>query len=695
MMELTDRRKRISNSNSFDQSTQKENRWCKNYATDSPPSSAGDGTARVNDDRDRHWFGWRRIRRTQVLVWIIIAISFLHLRSLVPSEDSVQKIEDNTTKIKHDSSSSVGKSEPTTPPSIKKRTKPTRRPTTPGTDKSSPVDDSISEVAPPQTETIEEVKEEKEEKKKPPIISDSNDKKSEQKSGNHRDKKSKKSSKDKATTTKPSPLPSLSPAQTQSDGGTKSEKPKATVSDSNAKNKKGGEDTESPVESPKNNDNNPVPKATKSTKDSTSNNAQTNDKLDGGGGGITTGSESRTSKTINQGVAHSWSSNLQNPRSDADLSETASKFLETHCDLTNVKDGQWYPSGEESDWKQRAPYLIVAGVWNAGVNPLANALLKHPQIEFAKQNGFFLPKQFKRYLDVQPSGGSTSNNVTAVATKFNVKVFAARERMYAQVYSKSSFREKIGAGDQDSPTTSDNKHVAMDVSPGLVFYAHQTAHSILCTTPWVKIVVVLRNPIDRLYQQWVYSTMHLGLTLSLEEWMAQEMKLLQTVGLISDAGGSEGADQSKEVETKAAISEKEAWNQYQSVHKMAGAIGRSLYVFQLEQWIDAYVAAGKNPSEEIIVLTTEDIENDPAQQYGDLIRFLGLPPLDGAGAGVDDGVATTLQNALLQRKNTPLPPMEEETRKMLKRFFKPYNKRLADLLRSNGFEGEWVKLWKK
>mmetsp|Transcript_19279 Transcript_19279/g.53765 ORF Transcript_19279/g.53765 Transcript_19279/m.53765 type:complete len:610 (-) Transcript_19279:805-2634(-) len=394
MMELTDRRKRISNSNSFDQSTQKENRWCKNYATDSPPSSAGDGTARVNDDRDRHWFGWRRIRRTQVLVWIIIAISFLHLRSLVPSEDSVQKIEDNTTKIKHDSSSSssVGKSEPTTPPSIKKRTKPTRRPTTPGTDKSSPVDDSISEVAPPQTETIEEVKEEKEEKKKPPIISDSNDKKSEQKSGNHRDKKSKKSSKDKATTTKPSPLPSLSPAQTQSDGGTKSEKPKATVSDSNAKNKKGGEDTESPVESPKNNDNNPVPKATKSTKDSTSNNAQTNDKLDGGGGGITTGSESRTSKTINQGVAHSWSSNLQNPRSDADLSETASKFLETHCDLTNVKDGQWYPSGEESDWKQRAPYLIVAGVWNAGVNPLANALLKHPQIEFAKQNGFFFAK---------------------------------------------------------------------------------------------------------------------------------------------------------------------------------------------------------------------------------------------------------------------------------------------------------------
>eukprot|EP00536_Pseudo-nitzschia_multiseries_P007059 jgi/Psemu1/319040/estExt_fgenesh1_pm.C_1580003 len=279
--------------------------------------------------------------------------------------------------------------------------------------------------------------------------------------------------------------------------------------------------------------------------------------------------------------------------------------------------------------------------------------------------------------------------------------------MYAQVYSKSSFQQQKAAdtGDQESlssaynnSSSSNNNRVAMDVSPGLIFYAHQTAHSILCTAPWVKVVVVLRNPIDRLYQQWVYSTTHLGLKLSLEDWMAPEMKLLQTVGLISGTGtGGSGVvgktAEANGVEAKATLSEKDAWNQYQSVHKMAGAIGRSLYVFQLEQWIKAYIAAGKNPYEEIIILTTEEIEDDPVHQYGQLIQFLGLPPLD-PKTDANDSVPTALQKSLLQRNNSPLPPMEEETRKMLRRFFKPYNKRLAELLQSNGFEGEWDKRWK-
>jgi len=465
-------------------------------------------------------------------------------------------------------------------------------------------------------------------------------------------------------------------------------------------------------------------------------------------------------------------------KSDADLSPTALKFVETHCDLAHVKDGEWYPSGEENEWKQRAPYLIVAGVWNAGVNPLAGALLKHPQIEAAKQYGFFLPKQFQKYTDNVPTASAATtaaandndndndnnnnnNSVAATTTaagvsagKFNVKVFAARERMYAQVYSKSSFQGKIGTGDEKStPTANDatsdatandnnnnnnnnnninnnniNKHVAMDVSPGLIFYAHKTAHAVLCTAPWVKVVVVLRNPIDRLYQQWVYSTIHLGLKLSLEDWMAQEMKLMQSVGLISTNGsssssgsgsgsGSGGTSEAankgttatttdgKDKATGAVVSEKEAWGKYQSVHNMAGAIGRSLYVFQLEEWIEAYVSAGKNPSKEIIVLTTEEIEEDPVHQYAELIRVLGLSPLDENNNNNNnndavsddgaDGVATALQKSLLQRNNndSTLDPMKEETRNMLKQFFKPYNKRLTKLLRSNGFEGNWNKLW--
>lgn len=391
-------------------------------------------------------------------------------------------------------------------------------------------------------------------------------------------------------------------------------------------------------------------------------------------------------------------------RSDTDLSAVAKKFVETNCDLTNLKDGAWYPSGPEDDWEQRAPYTIVTGVWNAGVNPLASALLKHPQIQAAKQNGFFLPNQFQRYYGIQSGENSmTANNDQTAAdstkSKFNIKVFAARERMYAQVYSKTTLFEKSGVADGDEPSSPSrddagkkdemaNKQVAMDVSPGLMFYAHKTAHSILCTAPWVKVVVVLRNPIDRLYRQWAYSITVLGLTLSLEDWMAQEMKLLQTVGLIS--GGDKEAETGSANEPNEVVSEKKAWEDYQSVRQIAGAIGRSLYVLQLQEWMDAFVSAGKTPSEEIIILTTEDIQENPKREYSKLIQFLGLKPLE---ADSDTSIASSLEEALLQKAETV--PMKKETREMLNKFFKPYNQRLTELLNANGFEGDWYTRWKK
>ena len=418
---------------------------------------------------------------------------------------------------------------------------------------------------------------------------------------------------------------------------------------------------------------------------------------------ISISAPSDSQKTIqNSTSASNVSNRLPKLRTDSDLSPTAKNFVETHCDLSNLKDGAWYPSGPEFGWQQRAPYLIVAGVWNAGVNQLATALKKHPQINAAKQNGFFLPKQFYRFYDIQSTNINTkANNETRTAstgTNFNVKVFAARERMYAQAYSKTMFRDKISSNDEESTvitatTGDDNKNkdfesndVAIDVSPGLIFYAHKTAHSILCTAPWVKIVVLLRNPIDRLYRQWSYSVTHLNLPLSLEDWLAQEMKLLQSVGMIK--GGDAKTEPDKTTESM-------AWEKYQSARNVAGAIGRSLYVFQLDEWIQTFLSAGKTPSEEMIILKTEDIEENPESEYADLIQFLGLAPFNDFSTtnvvNSTDSAAIALGKSLMQKPETA--PMTKETRNMLRQFFKPYNKRLTELLTSNGFKGNWHKDW--
>ena len=363
------------------------------------------------------------------------------------------------------------------------------------------------------------------------------------------------------------------------------------------------------------------------------------------------------------------SNQLAKPLSDSELSVTARNFAEAHCDLTQVKDGAWYPSAPEDEWQQRAPYFLIVGVWNGGVNPLKSALLKHPQIHSSKAPDFFLPKTFERKYITHTKNSSPNNNQTS--SNLNIKVFAARERMYAQIYSKGLYQTTI-----EDESESDSLQVGMDVSPGLLFYAQTTAPSVLCTAPWTKIIVVLRNPVDRLYRQWAFSVENLGLKLSLEKWMAQEMKLLQKVGLMG------GAEEDKEMDFS---SETEAWKHYQSVRNVNGAIGRSLYVFQLEQWIQAYISAGKNPSQEILILTAEDIVEDPVQKHAEVLQFLGLNQ-------EDSSVALNLGTALSQESS--LEPMTEETRKMLQTFFKPYNKRLTELLTSNGFEGDWHNRWK-
>ena len=175
--------------------------------------------------------------------------------------------------------------------------------------------------------------------------------------------------------------------------------------------------------------------------------------------------------------------------------------------------------------------------------------------------------------------------------------------------------------------------------------------------------------------------------------MAQEMQLMHDVGLIdavssgmkdSQAGQQRmtaGDTENDDGEKIVVVPEREAWNKYQAVRGMPKSIGRSLYVLQLEEWINTFKEAGMNPSDEMIVLLSEEVEAHPQEQYTKLFQFLGLGPV---------GITSPVR--------TPAPatadPIKPETRKMLETFFRPYNRRLEKLLKENGFEGDWEKLWK-
>jgi hypothetical protein len=639
--------------------------------------------------------GLSRMKRFQILLWMIIVFTFLHLRRNLPTVSPAQiEKKNNTNSIKTDpviaATADVTTSPPpTSSPLMKPMSTKTTTPT--ASDKLS-VDSSTTMTTDVETMIVVE---EEDKYQKPTIVNNNDDITS-------------------TTSTITITPPSHNTNQTNNDSDYEKQQPTTITSQPSSS---------SIIR---------VPQIINSEESSIDNKPSKKDK--NGVNAIKTETAS-IAPILTKNVS---SSTLPKVRTDNDITPIERKFADTHCDLTHLKNNEWYPSSSSSEeeedvdddsWQQRAPYIIIAGVWNAGINPLANALFKHPQIDKAKTNGFFLPKQFQRYYDVSSNNDvkninndtstteiASSSSSSSSSSSFNIKVFAARERMYAQVYSKSTLREKvvndeeskdmIGSG-EDNTDDNKNNHVAMDVTPGLIFYAHRTAHSILCTVPWVKVVIVLRNPIDRLYQQWSYSTNNLGLRLSLEDWMAQEMKLLHTVGLIgastttnSDVNKNKNNNNNKDDKESVltVVSEKEAWEKYQSVRNVAGAIGRSLYVLQLEEWINAYNAAGKNPSDFITILTTENIEDQPQKEYNKLIQFLHLAPI------VDNNDKNNIASTLLEKSfnktknnvnnNDLTPPMKEETRNMLRHFFRPYNQRLTKLLRSNGFEGNWDERWK-
>ena len=322
--------------------------------------------------------------------------------------------------------------------------------------------------------------------------------------------------------------------------------------------------------------------------------------------------------------------------SNADLSAKEKEFIAKWCDLESPA-ADWYPS-KDSSWQQRAPYVIFPGAQESHSSYLIQALSQHSQVIPPKkrQAGFFLPKLFQLFHSPKPEA--------------KVKVFAARQRLYAREYSTQ-------------PLKNNDQTISIDGSSTYLFHSLEVPHHILCTAPWTKLVVVLRNPVDRVAAHWAYSQQYLGLKLSLEDWIAQELAIMKSVGLEPYPGSIEQED--------------EAWRRYQNVRETNGAaaIGKSMYVVQLRHWLEAFASASKEG--QIHILTTESLQQHANYEYQHLLEFLSLP--------YEAPSSSFLSRAASKDSSASSTSMSDETRAMLTEFFTPYNRRLKELLSEYGF----------
>ena len=194
------------------------------------------------------------------------------------------------------------------------------------------------------------------------------------------------------------------------------------------------------------------------------------------------------------------------------------------------------------------------------------------------------------------------------------------ERQYEQRFHKRAF-------------------VTGEASPSYLFHPH-VPRRIAKALPHVKLIVLLRNPVDRAYSQY-YHAVELGLeTLSFEAAIKDE--------------------EERTARERAKIMQDEHYESYAFKH--LSYLSRGIYVDQLQTWMSLF------PREQFLILKSEDFYADPASSVKQVLSFLDIPESE------------MKEQSYKQYNNTTYSSMDSVLRKRLVEYFEPHNARLYDFL---------------
>ena len=185
--------------------------------------------------------------------------------------------------------------------------------------------------------------------------------------------------------------------------------------------------------------------------------------------------------------------------------------------------------------------------------------------------------------------------------------------------------------------------------------------------PSAKLIVILRNPVERAYSEFHYTVaLGLELTENFEDVIKSELKRIE-IG-------------NKKPELKI---ENTNYNHFAFSHLRDG-----LYVQHLERWLKFF------PNEQLLVLHTKDLSTNFDNTLAKTFEFLNLPkyqienrieknkidkirPLAGHEQNVYKNIDSKTRT-LFNVQN--YPEMKPETKKFLQDFFRPHNEKLFKMI---------------
>jgi hypothetical protein len=183
-----------------------------------------------------------------------------------------------------------------------------------------------------------------------------------------------------------------------------------------------------------------------------------------------------------------------------------------------------------------------------------------------------------------------------------------------------------------------------EASPYYLIHPH-VPRRIAKMLPQVKLIVLLRNPVDRAYSHYHHERRKGVETLSFEDAIEYEATRLV------------GEEQRLQYD--------EQYNSYN--HQHYSYLTRGMYIDQLVRWLHVF------PRDQLLIVQSEQLYIEPAIVLRQVFEYLCLP---------------AWQWKAFHRPTAPdYPAMSSETRDQLLAFFRPYNQRLYDYL-STPFDWE-------
>jgi tetratricopeptide (TPR) repeat protein len=165
--------------------------------------------------------------------------------------------------------------------------------------------------------------------------------------------------------------------------------------------------------------------------------------------------------------------------------------------------------------------------------------------------------------------------------------------------------------------------------------------------PQCKLIVMFRNPVDRVISHYHNDVRYSGEKRSLAEVISEELEILQGLPNFWEL-------------------EKTDYSQ-----KQKGYLVISMYVYFLERWMSVF------PKEQLLVLNSEEFFTNPPTNLTTVFKFLGL---------ADYQLSQYPEHNQGSYQKKDYSTEEQELRTKLSKFFQPHNRKLEDYL---GIKFNW------